>query len=1340
MKIRQLVFWVISLSFWFIFTTCEKDKDEPTGKFKVEITDLTVSQIKYKHASLIARVEVSGNHEIGNHGFCYSPEPAPDKSDSLVNLGRFTAEESFSASIERLLPATLYYFRAFVDLPGGTIFSKEVSFTTLKTGKPSIQTDSVSSLTSGSAIFNATILSDSGLVVTGRGFTWGQHAVPGMMDSIREIDTPADNFSLNLTGLEAATTYYVQAFATNEAGTSFGNLLEFITLPEIPVVITGEAADLTTNSANCSGEVNTDGGAQVIARGTCWSTSENPTIFNSHTSDGAGTGLFTSYLGNLSSGTKYYYRAYATNSAGTAYGNQRSFLTLSDPVLPTVSTGEVTNITTTYALSGGNVLSDGGLAVTARGLCWSNKPGPSLKDTYSTDGGGTGSFITNIINLSPGTTYYVRAYATNSLGTAYGNEVSFTTETVLTVPTVTTTAATAVTSSSAVSGGNVTNTGGDAVTARGVCWSTSQNPTITNSHTIDGSGSGAYSSNITGLTASTTYYVRAYATNISGTAYGNQISFTTSAAVTLPSLTTAGISSISSNSAVSGGTISSDGGASVTARGVCWSINQNPTISNAHTTDGTGTGTFTSNITGLNASTTYYVRAYATNSAGTAYGDQKSFTTSPSATVPSVTTANVTNITSTTAISGGNVTSTGGAAVTLRGVCWSTSQNPTIFNAHTSDGSGTGSFVSSLEGLLPSTTYYIRAYATNSQGTAYGNQLSFTTSPTITIPTVTTASVTNITSSTAISGGNVTASGGAAVSARGVCWSTSQNPTLSDSHTTDGSGNGVFVSNLSGLSPSTTYYVKAYATNSQGTAYGNQESFTTTSSGIQCNDFTLTHTAGSVAPVSKTVNYNVALTDLSGETKCWITQNLGADFQATTVNDNSEAAAGWYWQFNHHQGYKHDGSNRTPNSAWISPISENTNWNAFNDPCNLLLGANWRIPTVSEWQAVISNGGWANYNNAYNSDLKLHAAGYLYWNTGNLSERSNYGLYWSNGQNNNQSAYNLFIAYGQSMINYNDKSAALTIRCLSDDNAGTSLPSVITSNINSITSNSAQGGGDATFNGGVSIIAKGVCWSTNQNPTLSDNYTTDGSGTGPFQSNITGLTPSTTYYVRAYATNSVGTAYGNQVSFTTTSAGFVCGNTLTISHIAGEVAPVNKTVNYGTVETNLTGSNKCWITKNLGSDRQALSATDDTEASAGWYWQFNRKQGYKHDGNRTPPTEWIYPINDNGDWQPINDPCNLLLANGWRLPTESEWEAVDTNGDWDNFNDAYTSILKLHAAGDLNGLNGNLVSRGSYGHYWSNTGYQYNSGFGWALGIFNEGSLVTYFPMANGYSLRCIKD
>ncbi|MBK6346847.1 MAG: hypothetical protein IPF68_13105 [Bacteroidales bacterium] len=493
---------------------------------------------------------------------------------------------------------------------------------------------------------------------------------------------------------------------------------------------------------------------------------------------------------------------------------------------------------------------------------------------HTTNGSGTGTFTSGLTGLTEGTTYYARAYATNSIGTAYGNQVSFTTANVHTIPTVITTSITSVTSSTAVSGGNVTSTGGDAVTARGVCWSTSQNPTIAGNHTTDGSGSGSFISNLSGLNASTTYYVRAYATNISGTAYGEQKSFVTSAPPVLPTLVTANVSSVTTNSALCGGNITNDGGATITARGVCWSTSQNPTIVNSHTTDGTGTGSYSSNITGLAAGTTYYARAYATNSAGTAYGGQQSFTTTTNITTPVVTTAEATAITGTSATSGGNVTSSGGATVTARGICWSTSQNPTIFGSHTNDGSGTGSFISSLSGLSPLTTYYIRAYATNSAGTAYGSQESFTTTVNITVPTVTTAAITEIGPNTATGGGNVTASGGATVTARGVCWSTNQNPTLSDAFTSDGSGTGAFISNITGLNPATTYYVRAYANNVEGTAYGNQQSFVT-SDQISCNGFTLTHMAGSVAPVTKTVTYGVTLTDLSGETKCWITQNLG---------------------------------------------------------------------------------------------------------------------------------------------------------------------------------------------------------------------------------------------------------------------------------------------------------------------------------------------------------------------------------------------------------------------------------------------------------------------------------
>ena len=201
--------------------------------------------------------------------------------------------------------------------------------------------------------------------------------------------------------------------------------------------------------------------------------------------------------------------------------------------------------------------------------------------------------------------------------------------------------------------------------------------------------------------------------------------------------------------------------------------------------------------------------------------------------LPTVTTSSITNITSITATGGGNVTAQGSSSVTARGVCWSTSQNPITTNDHTNDGTGIGIFTSSLTGLNPSTQYYVRAYATNSAGTSYGNQVSFTTfAETGTPPTVTTSSITNITSITATGGGNVTAQGSSSVTARGVCWSTSQNPITTNDHTNDGTGIGIFTSSLTGLNPSTQYYVRAYATNSAGTSYGNQVSFTTFEIGI----------------------------------------------------------------------------------------------------------------------------------------------------------------------------------------------------------------------------------------------------------------------------------------------------------------------------------------------------------------------------------------------------------------------------------------------------------------------------------------------------------------------------
>ena len=195
-----------------------------------------------------------------------------------------------------------------------------------------------------------------------------------------------------------------------------------------------------------------------------------------------------------------------------------------------------------------------------------------------------------------------------------------------TVPTITvTTVATSIGAATATSGGNITSDGGTTILARGVCWSTSQNPTTADAKTIDAGTTGAFTSSLTGLVAITTYYVRSYATNVAGTSYGPQINFTSTTPVipTVDRISTL----ITTTTASSQTNVSSDGGAAITAEGVCWSTTINPDISlSTKTSDGT-TLAFTSSITGLTRGTIYYVRSYATNSAGTGYGTQVSFRT-----------------------------------------------------------------------------------------------------------------------------------------------------------------------------------------------------------------------------------------------------------------------------------------------------------------------------------------------------------------------------------------------------------------------------------------------------------------------------------------------------------------------------------------------------------------------------------------------------------------------------------------------------------------------------------------------------------------------------------------
>ena len=210
----------------------------------------------------------------------------------------------------------------------------------------------------------------------------------------------------------------------------------------------------------------------------------------------------TANADNLNADTRYYYCFKYSNGVRLINTEIKNFKT-EGYSLPEVNTAEVTDVSSNVAHCGGEVLTDGNGHISARGLCYATRQNPTIYDNVINCGDSLGVFEADIENLDINTLYYVRAFATNEKGTGYGEQKSFTT--LGQVPTVVTIPVTSITSSSAVSGGTVIDDGGNSVIAKGVCWGTSQHLTIADSHTSDGTGSGAYVSNLTGLLPNTQY-------------------------------------------------------------------------------------------------------------------------------------------------------------------------------------------------------------------------------------------------------------------------------------------------------------------------------------------------------------------------------------------------------------------------------------------------------------------------------------------------------------------------------------------------------------------------------------------------------------------------------------------------------------------------------------------------------------------------------------------------------------------------------------------------------------------------------------------------------------------
>lgn len=198
----------------------------------------------------------------------------------------------------------------------------------------------------------------------------------------------------------------------------------------LPKVQTNGAISLSDTTFECGGTVLSDGGNKVTSRGLCWSaTSEPRAVEGFMTKDGTGTGTYRSKIIGLVPETRYYYRAYATNSEGTSYGEEQTFVTKRSLFAPTVSTGLVTEIELITAECGGYVTATGGDSVVRYGVCWDTNPNPTTSSTtkvvlnYNTP-----NFTCTLANLMHSTTYHVRAFAVNTKGVSYGENRTFTTK------------------------------------------------------------------------------------------------------------------------------------------------------------------------------------------------------------------------------------------------------------------------------------------------------------------------------------------------------------------------------------------------------------------------------------------------------------------------------------------------------------------------------------------------------------------------------------------------------------------------------------------------------------------------------------------------------------------------------------------------------------------------------------------------------------------------------------------------------------------------------------------------------------------------------------------------
>ncbi|MFZ5642696.1 MAG: chitobiase/beta-hexosaminidase C-terminal domain-containing protein [Bacillota bacterium] len=593
---------------------------------------------------------------------------------------------------------------------------------------PLVATVPATGITLNQATLNGSITSDGGTPCTQANFRFRLIGDYNWQETITQFVSLGSGaqFSALVTGLKPNAKYEFEARACNAKGWGEGQIFFFTTTSAaLPKVVTSPATGVNVDTATLNGAITDNGGADIADSGFLWGTFDQlgKNMNKVHVPPGSG-GSLTFNLNGLEKNTKYYFYSYATNAAGSIYGDLLSFET---PLVPPVSatTLEATDVGFVTATLHGRIT--GGDGDTAVGFSVS----PGFKDLYTyTKPAADGSFSLTVNGLTPGVKYNFTAFAMNKLGKKFYAPSGKDFITLTNAPEVNTQSPAGITSTTAVLKGFIKKNHGFEVTESGFLWGGDPKPDKRVSVLPGGDGR-TLSYSLKDLQGGATYYVQAYAVNSEGTGYGSTEGFTTQPATT-PAVTTApAVFDAVSGGAVFKGSIASNGGAPITEYGFRYGTDQkswtNLVMGQEHT------GVFTSEgiyrLDNLSPGVTYYVQAYAVNQVGPGYGEAVSLALPR---LPVVTgSIDKTAIKSTSATLAGNITDTGGAGVncSARQFQYRLAGSKDWVDAGSEQGSfGPGTFSLSLTGLKPGTRYEFRARAQNPVGWGDSEAVAFATS------------------------------------------------------------------------------------------------------------------------------------------------------------------------------------------------------------------------------------------------------------------------------------------------------------------------------------------------------------------------------------------------------------------------------------------------------------------------------------------------------------------------------------------------------------------------------------------------------------------------------------